>query len=461
MTIETQLREALAARADGLAPAPGDAYARVSVAVRTSERRRRATYAGLAAAIVAMAVLVPGLVRPYADRTATPATRTATLQLPAPGDPAWSSLTTWPTRGSLAQDQGFLDDLSGHAAALRVLYAGDIAGRRVAVLVVGDDLSRNLSLWEGPEGAPATALTEASTAGPVDSRRTLLVRLGLRPSSPLLVLARPGVRVVEVSATATVNRDGSVSRSPWTSHDLDGGVGLVRLSGAPTQLTRVRVDDYDGQASSLVGRDGSRDFPAVCLDLCTDFDQRVVDSASAHAADTLGIPRADVTSSIVWSGPVDRAVAAASGMTDAGDGTIRLVVVDSVLPNGAVLRSGLMVHSTADSASTQELPMVPIDAATAADLPIAVHGVDQRTQQTLVQIVAPRAASARLTSDAPTIYPDSDTLTVRNGSAVFRLDETGITEHRRVVTYDGAGNVIGTWPLDPPNESDPFDTARD
>ena len=43
------------------------------------------------------------------------------------------------------------------------------------------------------------------------------------------------------------------------------------------------------------------------------------------------------------------------------------------------------------------------------------------------------------------------------GSAIFTLAETGVSEHRRVSTFDATGEVIDIGPLDPPNRNDPFD----
>src|SRR4051812_27142103 len=106
MSLETQLREALAARAD-LLDGPGpDPYVRVADAVASSRRRRRAAVVGAVAAVAALAVLVPSLGQ-GGDRSTLPAKRTQVV-VPGPKDPRWSSLSSWPTRGSLAGDTAFL-----------------------------------------------------------------------------------------------------------------------------------------------------------------------------------------------------------------------------------------------------------------------------------------------------------------------------------------------------------------
>ncbi|MGA8979638.1 MAG: hypothetical protein WB473_11050, partial [Pedococcus sp.] len=59
MTLETQLRDALAARADDIDGPAADPYERVSGAVAASRRRRRTAAVGAVAAVAALAVLVP------------------------------------------------------------------------------------------------------------------------------------------------------------------------------------------------------------------------------------------------------------------------------------------------------------------------------------------------------------------------------------------------------------------
>ena len=39
----------------------------------------------------------------------------------------------------------------------------------------------------------------------------------------------------------------------------------------------------------------------------------------------------------------------------------------------------------------------------------------------------------------------------------WRLNETGVSEHRLVETYDASGALTGTWPVDLANRNDPYD----
>ena len=149
----------------------------------------------------------------------------------------------------------------------------------------------------------------------------------------MLVLTTPAVTSMEVSSSAVVDTDGTVTRTPWVRHALDHGAGIVRLEDAPATLTRVRVGGYDGHAFSLLGGHVEQPDPdaAICADLCADFDEKATRSTSARVATQLGLEPADVRTSVVYSGPVDRRVAAASGVTDAGSGRHRLFVADSTV----------------------------------------------------------------------------------------------------------------------------------
>lgn len=100
-----------------LEPAP---YERVAPLLAARRRRRLVT--GVAAVLV-LALLAGG----YALATA----------YWRPGQTrARGSVLNWPTRGSLAGDQAFLDAAERRAAAdARVLYAGDLPHRRVALVL--------------------------------------------------------------------------------------------------------------------------------------------------------------------------------------------------------------------------------------------------------------------------------------------------------------------------------------
>jgi hypothetical protein len=375
-------------------------------------------------------------------------------------------MATWPTRGSLASDTAFVAAANERLATgdqNHVLYAGEVAGRRVVVAwsvsTATDSRTEQLHLGVAPSGAPAEDLVTSVAEGTQASEDVALARLGMRPDSPLLVLTTPATRSGEVSESARVNSDGSVTRTTWQRFELTDGAGVIDLANSPTFLTRVKVGLYDGQATGLVDGEGAVTQPAICLDQCSDFDERFVAATTVGVAQQLGVPREQVSTSVVYSGPVDPEVAAAAGVTDAGAGELRLVVADSRVGD-AVLRSAVLVHDTSgSSAETQELLTgVPLDALAPQPQPFVLRGLDPSGKRQLFEVFAPGAATARITSQTPTILPDSSRTRVSSGSATIRLADPEMSSLRLVETYDAAGQVIGTWPLDPPNADDPFDT---
>jgi hypothetical protein len=465
MSIESQLREALSARADEVAGSVTDPYARVSDAIAVDRRRRRTAVVAGVAAVAAVAVAIPSLSGGLGRDTTTPARKT-TQVVPGPADPRWSLMSTWPTRGSLASDTDFVAAANERLATgdqNHVLYAGEVAGRRVVVAwsvsTSTDSRTEQLHLGIAPIGAPAEDLVTSVAEGARASEDVALARLGMRPDSPLLVLTTPATRSGQVSESAKVNVDGSVTRTPWQRFELTDGAGVITLANSPTFLTRVKVGLYDGQATGLVDGQGAVEQPAICLDLCSDFDERYVAATTAGVAQQLGVPRDQVSTSLVYSGPADAKVAAAAGVTDAGAGTLRLVVADSRVGD-ALLRSALLVHDTPGSSSESQelLTGVPLDALAPQPQPFVLRGLDPSGQRQLFEVFAPGAASARITSLSPSIFPDSARTPVTGSSATIRLDDTAMTSVRTVETFDGSGRLIGSWPLDPPHVDDPFDT---
>jgi hypothetical protein len=256
-----------------------------------------------------------------------------------------------------------------------------VDGRRVVVAwsasTATDSRTEQLHLGVAPSGAPAEDLVTSVAEGTQASQDVALVRLGMRPDAPLLVLTTPGTRSGEVSASAKVNADGSATRTPWQRFALTDGAGVIHLANSPTFLTRVKVGLYDGQATGLVDGAGAETQPPICLDLCDDFDERYVAATTVGVALQLGVPREQVSTSVVYSGPADPDVAAAAGVTDADAGELRLVVADSRVGD-AILRSALLVHDTpGSSAESQELLSdVPLDARTPQPQPFVLCGLD-------------------------------------------------------------------------------------
>ncbi|MEO5980737.1 MAG: hypothetical protein ABIQ13_00330 [Pedococcus sp.] len=462
MSLETQLREALAARADDLVAPAFDPCERVTSAVVTSRRRRRVAAVGAAAAVVAVAVLAPNLAQGE-HRSTLPAKRTQVI-VPGPNDPRWSALSSWPTRGSLATDTAFLTAVGNQFATSHVLYAADLPTTRVVVswdAETGGD--GKLTMFSGPRGGTAQDLAEVSSAsGGLDD--VVSLREHADNDATIVVLTRPGIQTASISRSVQIGVDGSVTRDAYRPVRLTDGVYSELLQDSPPSLTRVRVGDSTTAGSRVTlmassSRPADTDGPSICLD-CTgeDFRARAEPAIGGGVAVSLGLSPDDVTTTTRYYGPVDRALAGRVGMADSvAPGTAtRLMVTDTRLPQGQVLRSALLVATAKDgsAASTMELATgVPINAATANVHPFVLHSGGTGTTTMSYEVFALDAAKARLVSSSPSIYPSTTMLTPREGRVVattpFWSPDTTPYE---IEAYDGSGTPLGRWPVDLPSE---------
>ncbi|HET8767933.1 MAG TPA: hypothetical protein VFM86_11460 [Pedococcus sp.] len=473
MSIETQLREALAARADDVAPTVEDPWSRVDGAIRTSARRRRAAYAGVTAAVVALAVLVPGLVG-GSHRATTPATRTGTVQLPAPGDPRWQRIATWPVRGSLAQDAAFLSAATRRfdGTSARILFAGDVEDSRLVLAFTRTEVPPDTATGEvgttehvrvlvGPRGSALDKLQPGPDQQPGDVD-ALVVRPDLRADGWLMVLAQPGVRTAELSTSVSISPSGSVGRT-WAPLALTDGVGVTRVHDAPLGVTRVRAGGYDGNAVVVASNQDDSDGTAgaaFCGGCGEAFYATGVEAAREGIARTLGLQPAQVEVSAHVQGRIDRTLQVKDGMYGTPGSVARVLVVHARVPGGGVVRSVAVSVTERDGTGSLLQPedIVPIDAATATGRPWVAWAPDTKGSGLTLQVFAPGAAGIAITSDAPTIFPGSPREPVRNGSALVHLDsDESLLQHYVVVGYDAAGHETGRWPLRPTNLADPLD----
>lgn len=465
--LEDQLREALDARADLAGAGEPDPYARVSGAIAAS-RRRRAAAAGAVATLAAVAIAVP-LAANLADTPQRPDPARTGQVAPLPTDPAlWRSMRTWPTRGGLAGDTAFVRAVTqGVAPGGNALYAQDLTRNRVVVLWApsADPATANgvLRVASGPRGAAADQLS-LQHEEPVASPDAVVFREGADGGGRLVVLARPGERQAQLSDGVEISPDGTVSRT-WQPLRLTGGLGTSQPV-APLTLNRVQVAGYDGPVTLTAGTVsiGGR-LPGgtgICLN-CTgaEFQSRAQQGVRESVALQLGLATDQLVTATRYSGPVDAAVAAASGVADATSAgtTHSLYVGDTTLPGGGVVRTAVLVSSSGGGAgSASELAgTVPIDASTAARRPVVVGGLRQPGRGAILEVFAPGAAAVQLVSSAPTLWPDSARVPVAAGRARVDLDDAQFRQHYTVEVYDAAGRSLGTFPVDLPNANDPFD----
>ena len=471
MSIETELREALAARADLAGAGELDPYARVSGAIAASRRRRRAAAAGVVATLAAVAVAVP-LVTNLADRPERPDPARTQQMAPLPTDPAlWRSMRTWPTRGGLAGDTSFLQQVTdGIAPDGNALYAEDLTRNRVVVFWVpsGDPATAEgmLRVASGPRGASADQLATQHEE-PVASADAVVFREGADGGGRLVVLTRPSEREAQLSDGVEISPDGTVSRT-WQSLRLVDGLGTARPE-APLSLNRVQAGGYDGPVTLTAGMTPTgeqlTEGAGICLD-CTgeEFRRRAEEGVRESVAHRLGLAPDQLATTTRYSGPVDAAVAVASGVTDATSAgtTHTLYVGDTTLPGGGVVRSVLLVSSSGGgTGSAIELAgAVPVDTATAAQRPVVVGGLRSPGgpgRGAITDVFAPGAAAVRLVSTAPSLWPHSATVPVTEGRARVELDDAEWIQHYTVEVYDASGRSLGIFPLELPNADDPFD----
>ncbi len=457
MSLETQLRDALAARADDIDGPAADPYERVSGAVTASRRRRRTAAVGAVAAVAALAVLVPSLGQ-GGDRPTQPAKHTQVV-VPGPDDSRWGSISTWPTRGSLAADTALLTAVGNRFGSAHVLYAEDLPTSRVVVTWdSGTDSDEKLTMFAGPRGGSAQDLVEVSSAGGGLSD-VVLLREHADNDSTLVVLARPDVAGAAISRSVQIGLDGSVTRDAFRPVRLTDGMYSELLQDSPPSLTRVTAGDLPSTRVTLTGLPSVsvEDRGSICLN-CTGDDVRAqAEKAMGSAvAVTLGLDPATVTATTRYLGPVDRALASRLGMGESSGGTTRLIVVDSTLSTGQVLRSSVVMTQAKDgsAASTMELASgVPIDAATAGVRPFVLHGSASEAATMSYEVFAPDAATVRLVSSSPSIYPPTPMLTPRGGAVLATTPSwSPDTTPYEVEAYDASGTSLGRWPVDLPRE---------
>ena len=305
--LETRLRDQRI-RAEEIPPAPFDLAQRVRERAREQRRRRIAlTAAGIAAALIfiGLPALASGLVDDGSrGESAAPPSRRPPVSHPL--------LSEVPTRGSLADDEGWLQgvvELSWRSPELEqqldrggfmlhdpavdtrhVAYADDVPGGRVA-LVFGLD-SRPVHAWfVGPEDAEPEEMTLATIPGESTLRQPMA--LWATPDSTseeqvLVVVGLPGDEV-DVLTGREATAAGEVHEI-WQSVPMEDGAGAV----APD-----RPFAWPPPMDFRMQRDGQREplFPTL------DFSDRLIAGAQEpiEVADPRGLAGAVNADELQWT----------------------------------------------------------------------------------------------------------------------------------------------------------------
>ncbi len=478
---------ALLARLDGLVAltsGAGDLVSRAG-ALRSTRRRRFTVAAVAAAGLAAASVLVPADVDvrvhpPPATASATPTAAgaadatwvaedtavvlngdgsvvtTTTGVAPGPLAPVDLDVLFGPgTRGSLAGDAALLAELlnradrftaaEDQATRSRVLFAGDIADQRVAVVATPELAGLTVVVFTGTQDTPADALEVTSTW--VDPGAAS-VGLVVGKATLFLAVVRPG-DTVEWSPGIVVSPEGVPGRS-WVSTPVPDGVLVQPMEARGSSGLAYRVV-----------RDGTTLDVTWALDVRT-WSGGVTPDTSAPppplrpgrpAADQgawlaalldlmwgTGLTAEELSPSVLWAGTMP---APSGGRAD-------VVVVAAVLPNGAVLVTtgyswtassaggGGLGSSGSCGTSGHPTGTDPTTVVVAARCDV-VSSVGE-TQLTDLVVTAP-PGTRTVTLGAPDGGPTVDFRLTR-GYTVVREVDPGLT----LVTAPVAGPVTSAYP---------------
>lgn len=441
--LESALREQLTAEAGAL-PVDGDPWPRFTRSERTHRRRRRVRGLAVAAMVIATAavqtnvVLLPG----WAPAIAVAA--------------GASDLSDGPTRGALATDQRWLDgfrrqigdirDSEGlwkvaDRAAITMIYADDVPGRRLALALVpmrlGFLTAETLAWYEGPVGATPEQMRQSSNLRPNDPVASLASG---GPEGGFAVVVGPPGSTVSISTGLTYSPLGVVRRDYRT---FTAGSGLAAMATPPAQVepglsARVTKGEHVVFAGSLAGSWGS---PLSSVDPQEPTDEMV--SAAVRGARGSAPDAATLRRFLSFGLRDSRLPARGTALRVLWSGTAggRPTTLFTVQPDGGGVIAYAM-HGEAGSFGWELRLLLP--AAGAHERPIAwrlgVDGNDDRTAR--VVVVAPAGATrASVTVDggAPT---------------AVALDASGAgttavpPDRRATVTAFGAdGRPIGSTPI--------------
>lgn len=359
--VEFKLRETLTAEADGLAVAedPWPRFAQRESAHRRARRIRVGVVAGFLAATVGV--------------------QTNLIPLPGwfPGIAIASSpspLADGPTRGSLATDRAWLDGLRQQVKdqqdpegwwritdrdAIRVVYASDVPGHRVALVLVplrlGIITVSQLIWFSGPPGAGPGQMEQGGNDG-ADTAVTTWME-GEAEDGGVAVVVGPTGSTVTINSFAGYSPTGVVEH-----HRLDSsvgtGVGVVSVPAstvAPALTTRVTNGDtviYDGPIyGGWSGRDDAYEAPiderltaAVRDARGPGIDRAILARFVDHALRNSHLLARDVTIRVRWSGSLNGKPAVLFTIQPKGGGVLAYAMHGNTTGWGTNLRLLLPAH---------------------------------------------------------------------------------------------------------------------
>jgi len=468
--IETELRDALHARAEGVPVGVADPVARVITAVGADRRRRTTRGVAIVAALALATGLGSVLVRMSAQHSPAPA---VTNSLPAPSDPAWADVLTWPARGSLIGDAGLVAaaqsitdarlaeqyanttvETAGETTTVdrpgpsRVLFAEVVGERRIVVTMSSAGYTRSVAILDGYLRADSARLAIVSTTVMAPNARILSLlapESGAAPSTPApwLVLTPTTVGSVRVSLRPTISPDGVVTRT-YVDHAVTAGVWVGSLAPELAYLAHIQTAGYDGPASvEAVGT--AHAFPgdtfplALATDWPSSFDALLASYCAAarkDAALVLDVPEPDLVCT-------QKSAVDTTSLLGLPDGQRMAVLITHVVaPNGVTLRYALELRQEGGGYGFGSIAAAtPVAQDPAFQKPLISLGSTDSDRRGRLLVYAPAAKSATLVANIQTVSTPIGT----SGVAVLVLPVDADWTTSSVTTTDSAGRTHGPW----------------
>jgi hypothetical protein len=454
--LETRLRRDLQDRADRTPPAPRD----LAEVVRSRHRALRRRELGLAGAALAAVLVVVGVpvvastfsADPDRGQTARPTTSGGTVT-------PESDLYETPTRGGLAEDTEWLDEvaqlpwdpgaeyrdpgmeltegewyrLPEPAADTRhVAYADDVPSGRVA-LVVGISQQEVAHAWfVGPRGAEPDEMTRAAFPMVWGFDAVALVDGAADDDTlTLVVVADPG-DVVERPLVPVVDADGD-SEPAIEPVDLVDGIAVLEVDRRWARsdaglLVRRGENSQAGVTMSATDRAGlapmARVEPADPRDQARLVPRAPLAMDTAHLLRRYGLTAEEGRPTLLAAGPVDRLRSA--------------YLLGITFPSGA---TGLVL--------TTYQPGNPAGGSTGSELPYAAAGTDLLDRVVVagvsggLLVSAPDGVRADVLDAAGTVL---QSVPLTSGAGTGDLADAPAAATVRIV--DRAGNVVAETPIE-------------
>ena len=428
--------EGLAALAD-VRDLADDDVARGVREVRVRRRSRALPAVGAVAVLTAGAVWLPGAPADPAGTRPDTGRATAAPSVPSSG----------PARGSLVDDEEFVAALRARLApgedAGRLVYAGDAAGMRWALLARQAAGALETQWFTGPAGAAAADLDRSASVAAGRAAAAWSVAVDRDGRSALLVLAEPGDEV-EVSAGFDVAPDGSASRT-FDRVDGEDGVAAVELDRASAAGVRYRIARDDVVVATetpevLVSDVVTTAPPAPARSGTEPIDPTAFYSALGQITGPTGRTGGDLGVTVLGSGRYPAPGGAAASA----------VTVAAVLPGGAVVTSTAVATSgpgdgtTTDRCGTETHPAGTDVASLTVVTRCASYAGDSSTFGVTVVVVAPPGVPVTLNSAS-----GGEPVTPELASGWGYVLATGLTQF----AADGAPGEVsraGDGPFDSP-----------